>query len=245
MNLLPWTLLASICLTAAPSHRRNWDLRQYTWLKLERQEAGAGPSAHPAVIAPAALKGMLAALVLTDGQDREPLLTGEEVARLAGPMAEALSLADPAEDLCVFTTTKRGEGFMAPHLTVTGRFFVLDGQLNVIIQETRLDYEGRDRAHGGPPMPDYGFRAKPGPAVISAPGAGQVRRDWVRFTLDAAPKAAPGAAAPVAAPVPAPAAPAPRTSAEERLKALKHLRDENLLTEEEYQKKRQEILKDL
>lgn len=101
--------------------------------------------------------------------------------------------------------------------------------------------------------------------------AGQRRADWVTLAVGpvaaaAAPAAAPPAAAaapvPLAAPSavasPAPAAPAAappatapapttRTPAflaeqEERLKTLKRLRDQNLITEEEYQQKRREIL---
>jgi hypothetical protein len=42
---------------------------------------------------------------------------------------------------------------------------------------------------------------------------------------------------------PGPAAPSP--TAEERLRALKRLRDDNLITEEEFLMKRQAILKEL
>ena len=241
MNILPLALIVATCLTAAPGHRRSWDLGQYSWVKLERQEAGAVPSAQPVKIPAATLSGMLASLLLTGGGEQEPLFSTEEVTRFAGPMAEALALADPGEDLIFMSTAKHGGGFMAPRLTVTGRMFVLAGRLNVIIQETRLDYDGRARANAGPPMPTNGQRQEPSPAMVSASGAASLRRDWVAFPLElalAAPRAAP-------APLPGQAAPALPPSAAERLRALKHLRDENLLTEEEYQKKRQEIIKDL
>jgi hypothetical protein len=51
----------------------------------------------------------------------------------------------------------------------------------------------------------------------------------------------PAPAVPTAAPAPA----TPSPTAEERLRALKRLRDDNLITEEEFLRKRQEILKEL
>jgi hypothetical protein len=59
-----------------------------------------------------------------------------------------------------------------------------------------------------------------------------------------APPAPPAAAAPTAAPA-APRTPAGSASAEERLTTLKRLHEKGLITDEEYQQKRREILQAL
>ena len=169
MNILPLALVVATCLSAAPGHRRTWALGTFSWVKLERQEPGAPANAQPCAMPRAALAGILTSLTIPAGPDREPLFLAEEAARLAEPMAEALAVADPGEDLIFMSTVKRGGGFMAPRLTVTGRVFVLEGRLNVIIQETRLEYDGRVRANDTPPLPGNGQRARPGAAVIASP----------------------------------------------------------------------------
>jgi hypothetical protein len=78
-----------------------------------------------------------------------------------------------------------------------------------------------------PPAP-----AAPAPAAVPAPPP--------------APTAAPAPPAPAQAPAPRPARdPAYYQQQEERLRALKHLREENLITEEEYQQKRKAILDEI
>jgi hypothetical protein len=103
-------------------------------------------------------------------------------------------------------------------------------------------------------------------------GAEKLRGDWLTFPVileeEKAPTAMtaaqPAAAVPVPAPAPAAAAaPAPATAApvpapsaqvkdkayydqqQERLRGLKRMREENLLTEEEYKKKVQQIIDEL
>jgi hypothetical protein len=132
-------------------------------------------------------------------------------------------------------------------------------------------YQG---THQVPPL-TYGSRVKAGRDSIASPVATNRRADWLALPLAAAavpttvapgPAAAAAQAAPAAAaraaPAPTPpaatpaapaapaAAPRPRDQAfyeeqAQRLKGLKLLRDQGVLTEEEYQAKRREILSSL
>jgi hypothetical protein len=98
----------------------------------------------------------------------------------------------------------------------------------------------------------YGSRKEASGTSLQAPGATRLRGDWLALLPVAPP--------PVVALPPAPATPAPSKSAPEaaasrdaafyeaqtqRLKALKKLRDENLISEAEYQEKRDAIVKTL
>ncbi len=88
---------------------------------------------------------------------------------------------------------------------------------------------------------------------LRAEGATNLRPDWLALPL------APASPTPATALAPAPAAPAPQAAAPaipkpgqdfydlqyQRLKALKRMRDENLISEAEYQEKRGAILKTL
>jgi len=85
---------------------------------------------------------------------------------------------------------------------------------------------------------NYGSRVRPSQVTLRCPGALSRRGDWLVFPLDQAPPPPP-----VAAPKPVQAAAHPEQ--EERLRALKHLLDEKLITEKEYKTKRAEIIKSI
>jgi hypothetical protein len=241
VKLPGFALAAAVAFAGNAPHRQNWDLRQFNWVRLVPQEKGAEPNAHPARLDAEALKGLLAAVTFDAGGAQETLFSREDLNRFAGPIAEALSLADPGEDVAVFCTSRRGAGLLAPDLTVTARVFMKGEALNLLVQETRLDYAGRARANAAIPLPSYGSRTAAGGASIQAPGAAPVRADWVAFPGRAIPAPRPDESVRV---VPL-QAPAPRGAAEERLRTLKRLREENLITEEEYQEKRKAVLKEL
>jgi hypothetical protein len=145
---------------------------------------------------------------------------------------------------------------------------VREGALNLIVHDARLAVLDRYYADRTLPKFQYGSRQTASSESLQAPGATNLRRDWLALPLATAvattPATAPAPAAaattPVAAPPTAPAvvpatAPAPTPAGTrdaafyeaqaQRLKALKKLREENLLTEAEYQEKREAILKTL
>ena len=257
-GLMRATLLLPV-LTAPPARaaepgRTQWKLATFTWLKRVPAEPGAPANAQPTTVAEATLTAALAPVLAEVDDQAVPLFAPDEVQGLVKALSEALALAQPGEDLILLSTHKRGGGFLAQAVGLTARLFLRDGALNLIVRDARLPFMDRYAAENTLPTFAYGSRTQPSEARLSAPGATQRRADWLALPLAASMSANPAAPAPaaapapIAAPVPAPTAPHDAAYFEaqrERLKALKQLRDEGLLTEAEYQAKREAIVKAL
>lgn len=249
-------LLATPGLTAADSPRRSWELSPFSWIKRSPAESGALPNSHPLQVDEAALVQALGAVRFAAGGKDQPLFAPVEVAELGKPLAEALAQAEPGEDLLLLSSSKREAGFFGKSLTVTARLFAREGRLNLIVHDTRLDFVEIYFHTFIMPSFNHGFRARPGAAVLRAAGAESRRSDWIALPLAAPvaaaapapiPVLAPAAAAaptPVAAP-PIAAKPAAPVNLEERLRELKRLRDLDLISADEYAKKKAELLKGL
>ncbi len=250
---------------AAEPGQTQWKLTNFTWLKRVPAEAGAPANTHPAALAADTLQAMLEPVQATVEGQAIPLFAKDELKALAKPLAEALALAQPGEDLILLSTHKRGGSFMEMAVGLTARLFVRDGALHLIVQDARLGFMDRYAADRTLPAFVYGSRTAASSASLQAPGATQPRADWLALPLLAAP-ALPAAPAVVAAPrvaavpalatPPSPKAPAPEPPAAprdaafyeaqtQRLKALKKMRDEGVLTEAEFQAKREAILRTL
>ncbi len=244
---------------AATPDRTQWKLANFTWVSRVAAEPGAPANAHPASLSEATLKAALGPVLATVEGQSVSLFAKDELAGLLPALREAFALAKPGEDLILLSSHKRGGLFMEVAQGITARLFVRAGALNLIVHDARLAFLDRYYAENTLPKFEYGSRKTASTENLKAPGAANLRQDWLALPLSAAP--APVAALPVAAAAPAaPVAPAPTaapappvTSRDaafyeaqtQRLKALKKLRDENLLTEAEYQEKREAILKTL
>ncbi len=253
--LLGTLLLAQVPALASEPDQTQWRINNFTWLKLVPAESGAPANAHPATFSDEALVAALGPVQTTVEGRSVPLFAKDELKGLAKPLREALALAKAGDDLILLSTFKRGGGFMEMAVGLTARLFVADGALNLIVHDARLTFMDRYSADRTLPTFAYGSRASASGAALEAPHATRRRADWLSFPLAPAP-------APVAAPAPTPAvtpvavspkpAAAPAAAARDeafyeaqaqRLRALKKLRDENLLSEAEYQEKRDAILK--
>ncbi len=250
---------------AVPAERRIWRIGEYTAIQRAERESGAPPNQQPATIAPETLRALLApARLVTGRSSTAPLFHPDELSDLIEPLAEALSVAGPGDDLLLLSTHRRGEGILRTPTGLTARLFVQGDALNLIVHEARRDFV--DAAIGSriPPSFTFGSRGAAGAVSLQDPGATLKRADWLVIPLQraavAAPVAAPAPAvlpAVVAPPAPAPqavapalapapkAAPASADEIEQRLVTLKRLRERNLISEEEYQQKRREILQAL
>jgi hypothetical protein len=242
----------------------------YDRVRIERAEAGAPALRHPVTpLSAEQLRGALAALRRVDGSERE-LFNADELAVIVPPLVQALGEVTPQQEVSFAVTGRHGAlGPLVERSVTTGRLFRDDGGLQLIVGLGQKPFESEYLGSGVLIAFEPGRRAAPvSPALkIGAQGtSGQRRADWVALALapaggaaaaappagaPAVPAAAPAAAAPTPPTTPGPAAaqPAPRTrdaaflaEQEERLKTLKRLRDQNLITEEEYQQKRREIL---
>lgn len=257
-----WMLGTMLLLALAPAamagSQTTWSLSRFTWVKRVAAEPGAPANAHPASLSPEALQAALGPVQAQVEGQAIPLFAMDELQALSKALSQALALAQPGEDLVLLSTNKRGGSFMEKAVGVTARLFVREGALNLIVRDARLDFMDRYLANDTPlPEFTYGSRKAASAATLQAPQATRLRPDWLTLSLAVMPAAA--ATAPVAAPVvaPAPAAPLPAPASEPagprdaayyeaqtlRLKALKRLRDDNLISEAEYQEKRAAILK--
>ena len=250
-------LLIPVSLAAALP--RQWEFAVHSYLTRTQVDPGAPANAHPAQLDPAALKAALGALTFVAEGKEAPLFHPDELDRLANAMARDLALTQPREDLGLVSNYKREKGWLSDGLSVVGKVFIRDGKLNVIVHDPRMEWVVAYNLTDRLPDFDFGSRARPGDVVLKAAGATFPRPDWAVFELGALasagqPAPAPKAAAqPVAAPAPKPAAqpvatpqssPTPtQASIEERLRGLKRFRDQNLITEEEYSRQKQDLLK--
>jgi hypothetical protein len=254
------TMLLLATVQAAGADQTQWKLGSFTWVKRVPAEPGAPANAHPAVLTEAAIQALLAPIQAKDMGKDVPLFGKDDLKDVPKALSEALSLAQPGEDLVLLSTNKHGSGLRSGFLEratgLTARLFVRDGALNLIVHDARMDFMDRYLVDNMQPTFVYGSRQKASAETLQAPQATRLRGDWLTFPL--------AAPAPVAATLPAvaPAAPAapPKAASEpalpirdaaffeaqtQRLKVLKQLRAEDLISEAEYQEKREAILKTL
>jgi hypothetical protein len=217
--------------------RRTWTIHEFTTIRLVPRESGSAPNQHPAVIDAEVLRQQLARVRFDVRADvTEALFDTTELAELVEPLAQALASAAPEDDLLLLSSSRRGGGIFVQPMGVTARLFVQGGSLQVIVNDARYEF-----------MNNYIGSRVPAP-----------RPDWLALPLVAT--AAPAPAATVLPAAAAPAVPAPAAAAapplrprdpgfadevEQRLTTLKRLRERGLITEEEYQQKRKEILQQL
>lgn len=245
--------------------QRVWRLHEFTTVALVPREAGSEPNRQPAQLSGDGLRQQLALVQSVGRSGAQPLFAADELAELAVPLAQALERAGPGDDVLLLSASRREGGMLAAPTAITARLFVQGEQLQLIVHDARYEFYDVYRGTNAAPRFVFGSRGKAGEAAIRSAGASNPRADWVSMPLlAAAPVAAmPAAPAPVpiaaptvtptpaATPTPAPTiAPASRKpldaagaeDIERRLETLKRLRDKNLITEEEYQLKRKEIL---
>lgn len=249
---------------ATSSERRIWRIGEFTAIQRAEREAGAAPNQQPATIAPETLRQLLAPARLVVGKNNVALFHPEELSDLIEPLAEALSVAGPGDDLLLLSTHRRGEGILRTPTGLTARLFVQGDALNLIVNDARRDFVNAYIGSRIPPTFAFGSRANASAIALQDPGATLKRADWLAIPLQraaAAPVAAPAPVvvlppavpavqpaatlAPAPAPAARPAAPASADEIEQRLLTLKRLRERNLISEDEYQQKRREILQAL
>ena len=245
--------------------QRIWRIGEFTTVQLVPAEAGAAPNQHPARVTAEALRWQLGGIRTTVDGQMVPLYAADEVNDFAEALAQALAAAGPGDDIVLVSASRRGASFLTAVTAVTARLFVQDGGLQIIVRDTRASFV-KDYINSRAPLKfNYGSRASASGVALVDSSATSRRGDWLALGLSlpgAAPAvvAAPlvvasptaGVAAPTAPNTAAPAAAAPpvvleplQTEAEHRLATLKRLRDRGLISEEEFQEKRKEVLKQL
>ena len=270
--LVAVALAGAMAAPAKPTRQQvNWWIGQLNYLKRVTKEPNAPANDQPVRLSPDMVRQDLMAVRLGH---QESLFDLDEIHGLVGPICAALAQAGPNEDLIVLSTSSRSHSILPNRTAITARLFVKDGQLNLILHDARFAFYDRYLATNEVPDFHYGSRTEPSQVQLECLGAGQVRGDWLTFPVVLeVPKTqekamafgtalpAPAAAAvpvpapvPVSAPAPAPApvaAPAPAKDQayyeqqQQRLRALKRMHDDGLITDDEFNAKRKELLEGL
>lgn len=204
---------------------------------------------HPQSIAPETLGKALAALRAAGSQGTARLLDADAATNLAQGLSKALAKAGPQQDAVFMITSKPGGGLFGAKLGNSGRAFVDDNGLNLIFGEAHVEFVAPYRATRLERPFDFGSRSQVSKVVLNAADMPQPRKDWIVIIPLTAGRSigavqAVGTAAGDAAKATVVLRDEQFYAAQEvRLKGLKRLRDQNLISEEEFQSKRTEILK--
>jgi hypothetical protein len=234
----------------AGSAQRAWRIKEFTTIELVPREAGAVENQQPAQLQPDVLRQQLALVQNVGRGGRQPLFATDELAELIEPLVRALGRAGPGDDVLLLSTSRRDAGVLVAPTAVTVRLFVQGDSLQFIAHDARFDFYDTYRGTNAAPRFRFGSRASAGEATLQSVGASNRRADWLSIPLRTAAAAAPPP--PAATPVPAAQTAAPPVrkaldaagadDIERRLETLKRLREKGLITEDEYQQKRKEIL---
>jgi len=257
---MAWWLIAGIQPGTAAAAERHllWQSRDQ-FVALEPQDAEktgpATPNEHPAATTAVQLATLLAPLQFqsTGSAATEPLFTSKTLEVLIPQLIPGLQKAAPGEDItfAVIGLHDALYGLSKEPRVTTGRLFVNNGRLNLIIGLAQRDVNEREDRRLAPFTPGSRKAAAAGEWLLHVPtepsGYTLVRRDWVNVATNWQP--IPSADSPPTTPsYQAPAVPKQREqsrSPAERLTTLKELKDKGLITDEEYRSKRLQILNEL
>lgn len=258
-KLLCAALLGGFAGTTLAADKRTWQIREFTRVELAPREAGAEPNEHPASLSAEALREQLARVRFAARNGSQPLLTADELADLVGPLSQALQRAAPADDVLLLSSARREKGILGAPTAVTARLFVQGGQLQLIVHDARFEFFDAYRGTNVTPRFRFGSRSAAGAVSLEGANALNRRADWLSL---AAQPSAPAAAAQEKNLERSPAREQEKVQEktqekaqekgqekgqdiERRLETLKRLRDKNLISEDEYQQKRKDLLQQL
>ena len=236
----------------APRNQAVWKYGEFSALRLVGQEDGSSPNEHPVRLDPASLVNRLGSVEFDSGKGRmRPLFSRDELEEMVPQLSQALAQARPDQDLLLVSSARREGGALSLPQTLTARLFAHQGELQLIVQQARADLLSQFRSTRLTPRIEFGSRRSDSGVRLQTGTGSLARGDWVRLPLTAG---GAGMAANVAAPTQPqmpPVATAPARPARDeafyaaqgqRLSGLLQLREQKLLSEEEFQRKRQEII---
>jgi hypothetical protein len=266
----PTAVSATAPVVRGATGRQLWRISDYTTVELVAREPGAPDNQQPWTVEANTLHALLQQVQVLRGGTAKPLFAIDELNNIVPAITDALAHARPDQDVALVSSARHEDNTFYSITAVTARLFVVDGHLNLIVHDPRVDFYDAARGSGMAPHFTVGSRTAEGTAQVQSPSATNKRADWlVLGTVSApiAPVAAPVMTAPPAAvappapvavqpvappaavappaPVVAPVAPAAPPDAEQRLLTIKRLYEKGLITKSEYEKKRAEIIKGL
>jgi hypothetical protein len=266
---LAGVILQALCAILILSTSASAADRTYLWqsreqfVALERAESDPSkpvpPNDHPAVVSADRLTGMMETLSFraTGSQKPDALLTPQSIQILAPLLQEALQQAKPGEDItfAVIGLYNSLYGFAKSPKVTTGRVFVRSGSLNIIFGQLQQEVRDRDDRRLYPFISGSWNEVAAGDwsvRISDQPGASLVRKDWVAFgsvwqpAVKVVPAQEPGKPGAVSPPSQTQkGAKIDSRSPADRLNVLKELKDNGLISGDEYSIKRMEILNSL
>lgn len=216
-----------------------WNIGEYSAVRLLPIEADAAPNQHPQDLPIERIERWLSQARLQGG--REPLFLRDEVEAVAKGVAGALRVARPDQDLILLSSARRS-GPLTPMLSITARLFVAQGALQMLVHDDRLNVVTPFRVQQVRPELAFGTRATASSVRLQRDGQPGPRQDWLAWPLTAV-EAQTSASAPNFAPASAPSlTPAADDTLEARLRRLKSLHEQGLISDEDYAHKRRSLL---
>jgi hypothetical protein len=241
----------------------------YQFVRIEASEGApsaqleAGPS-----LGVEGVKRALNAVRLRKGSgDPTQAFDAAEINALAEPLAKALAALKPGQEVAFSVRYSLGVLALGQKTITAGRIFPDNGSLDIIFGTVRAPYAGQLIATGMPPTIQTGSRRRPTQVDYSVVSEGSVslarsdRGDWAKIAQEAwnTPQIAPAAAVnapnstvtPAAVAPPSRLSPAPEPDAknlrdpkdiEQRIETLRRLLDKHLITEEEFERHKNDLL---
>ncbi len=255
-------------LSASASAETVWS-KDNDFVRLEKADGGGTSPGNLSKLSPDAVRAVLTAVKVNTGSETRALLSEDQLDIVAGPISRALSQAAPGQDV-TFAVHEHSSMFdyLGPPRTTAGRVFLDGDAVGVIIGTVHGTYlaggltidASKIRTGSRLVAQDTEDKIVPnGPVSLAIAG----RNDWARvspaawsgtFGTPMAQSPAPAAAAAPAAPMAAPAAPASPAlltapvpqdpnQIEQRFAALKRLLDAKMISQEDYDRSKADLLK--
>ena len=185
------------------------------------------------------IEGLVPALLGLKGSvegGMRPLFNPDTATAFARGLVAALGTASPAQDALFLITTSAGFlGLFGNPLGNSGRAFIDRNGLNLIFGEIGVDFVGPYHIAGKVRKFEFGSRSEASHSQVTSSVGKQARSDWVVISI----KPADGTKTPAVTGMDQ----NELEAQEQRLKRLKQLREKNLITAQEYEAKKAEILK--
>ncbi|NJD90264.1 MAG: SHOCT domain-containing protein [Geobacter sp.] len=238
----------------AAERRTLWESRDQFVALEPRESSAAGEKEvnnHPAKIEIASILALLGAIKLqpTAASETTPLFTKESLQTMAPYLQQGLQQATADEDVtfAIIGLYSALAGLTRQPLVTTGRFFIKDGRYNLIIGLAHHRVNERADRRLDPFTPGSRLASKAGEWRLQlpakSPGITLFRKDWVSADISWQPaeERSPEHPAPSSS---NPPARSPLTVAE-RLTILNDLKNKGLISDDEYRKKRSDVLQEL
>ena len=243
---------------AGQEGRTVWESRDQFVRVVPREdgaEGGRTADARQATVTAPDLQRLFGSIrfVPREGGAPGPLFTATELAVLGEEVGKGLGQARSDEEVtfAVFGYYPVLHGLAKETRVTTGRVFLQDGELNLILGQVREDVNDRDDRRLFPFVPGSRQKVAHLPGRIETSGASYTlkRADCLVFRDLTAGRASTPEPAVLPAPPAGPPGSAPsherKPSIEERLMRLDGLKEKGLITDEEYRQKRRAILDEL